>query len=416
MKASAEVPHPRPTSGAATISPLPSPRVLHVGKFFPPQPGGIERYLADLLAAAAAAGDTVAALVHRPAGAAQPGTDADFPVFSARSYGHLLYTPLSPGFPAMLLRAIHRFRADILHLHLPNPSAFAALLLPSARRLPWVVHWHADVDTAEERWIRRGYQGYRIAEQALLRRSARVIASSPPYLEFSSALAPWRDRCRIIPLGVDLPRLQTIATTARRDALAAWPDGTGLRILAVGRLTYYKGFMTLLQALQQTPESRLVIVGDGPERPVLARAAAQPALSDRVRLLGYRSDAELHALMAECDVLCLPSLDRSEAFGIVLLEALRYGCPVIASDIPGSGVGWVVREAGHGLLVPPGDARALAAALKRLAEAPELRMRLAGAHTMGSGLARFDIRNHLPAFRDLYAEIQQANATPQNVK
>lgn len=386
--------------------------MLHVGKFFPPEPGGMERYLADLLAAAAASGDSVAAVVHQPAGATQPGTGADFPVFSARSYGQLLYAPLSPGFPAMLLGAIRRFRPDILHLHLPNPSAFAALLLPPARRLPWVVHWHADVDSAEHGWVRRAYRGYRLAEQALLRHSARIIASSPPYLDFSNALAPWRDRCRIIPLGIDVTRLGTIDAQAHRDALAAWPDGTGLRILAAGRLTYYKGFTVLLKALNQTRQGRLVIVGDGPERPALERAAAKPALRDRVRLLGYRPDAELHALMAACDVLCLPSLDRSEAFGIVLLEALRYGRPVIASDIPGSGVGWVIRETGHGLLVPPGDAPALAAALKRLAATPELRVRLAGAHAMGKDLVRFDIRNQLPSFRNLYAEIQPNRNNP----
>ena len=355
------------------------PRILHVGKFFPPVPGGIETYLADLLDASLDAGLDVAALVHQPRRprSSDPPRNNRFPLYTVPSYGQLLYAPVSPGFPLALHRAIQSFRPDILHLHLPNPSAFAVLALPCARGVPWVVHWHADVDgTALSHVVRWAYRFYRPLEQALLRRSARVIVTSPDYLAGSRALSAWHDRCHIVPLGVSSTRLRDIDPAQRDQARHAWPQRSGLRVLAAGRLTYYKGFEVLVQAIARAePSVTLVIVGEGPNRRKLEEQIRGLRLEPRVRLLGYREDSELQGLMAGCDLLCLPSIDRSEAFGLVLLEAMHYGRPVIASDIPGSGVGWVVRQGGHGLLTPPGDADALADALNRLQAQPDLRDR-----------------------------------------
>jgi rhamnosyl/mannosyltransferase len=95
-----------------------------------------------------------------------------------------------------------------------------------------------------------------------------------------------------------------------------------------------------------------------------------------VQLLGSRSDAEVAALLSTCDLLCLPSLERTEAFGLVLLEAMRFAKPVVVSDIPGSGAGWVVQAADNGLLVPPGDPTPLATALDQLHADQALRERL----------------------------------------
>ena len=337
----------------------------------------METYLADLLDASLDAGLDVAALVHQPHRPQSPSPlpNNRFPLYTVPSYGQFLYAPVSPGFPLALHRAIRSFRPDLLHLHLPNPSAFVVLALPSARAVPWVVHWHADVDgTALSPLVRWAYRLYRPLEQALLRRSARVIVTSPDYLAGSRALSAWHDRCRIVPLGVSPKRLRDIGRAQRDQARHAWPQRSRLRVLAAGRLTYYKGFEVLVQAIARTePSVTLVIVGEGPNRRKLEEQIRGLKLTHRVRLLGYREDSELQGLMAACDVLCLPSIDRSEAFGLVLLEAMHYGRPVIASDIPGSGVGWVVRQGGHGLLAPPGEADTLADILNRLLTQPDLR-------------------------------------------
>ena len=146
--------------------------------------------------------------------------------------------------------------------------------------------------------------------------------------------------------------------------------------MAIGRLTYYKGHDVLIRAAANLENSRVLIVGTGEHRERLTALIQSAGLGERVRLPGFQPEADLNALLASCDVLCLPSLERTEAFGLVLLEAMRFGKPVVVSDIPGSGAGWVTRQAGHGLLVPPGDAAALAAALCVLQHDPDRRQTL----------------------------------------
>ncbi|WP_295402315.1 glycosyltransferase [uncultured Thiocystis sp.] len=354
-------------------------RVLHVGKYYPPFAGGMEYFLADLLRALPEQGIEVAALVHderRGGQGARPAATDAIPIYRVPCHGRLLYAPLSPAFPFWLSRAIREFRPDLLHLHLPNTSAFAALPLPAARRLPWVIHWHADVvSSVIDRRLALAYRLYRPFEQRLLAASRAVIATSPPYLDSSAALAPWRERCRTIPLGLDPSRLPDPAPSDLAQAESLW-GGAGLRVLAIGRLTYYKGHDTLIRAAAELPEARFLIVGSGDQRERLAALIRSLGLDERVHLPGFQPDATLNALLASCDLLCLPSLERTEAFGLVLLEAMRFGKPVVASDIPGSGAGWVVRQAAHGLLTPPGDPVRLASALRSLQMDPDRRRRL----------------------------------------
>jgi len=155
-------------------------------------------------------------------------------------------------------------------------------------------------------------------------------------------------------------------------------SGAALRILAVGRLSYFKGIDVLLRAIAQVPGASLQVVGDGECRGALEQLARELRVESRVRFSGRidmdaGGDVALQAAYAQADVFCLPSTDRAESFGLVLLEAMRARLPVIASAIPGSGVNYVVRHEETGLLVPPGDATALAAALRRLAGDAPLR-------------------------------------------
>jgi rhamnosyl/mannosyltransferase len=184
-------------------------RVLHIGKFFPPHPGGIERCVAELCAALKRGGVDVAALVHAEPGStgSQIHDPAGFDVTLATCHGQLLYAPVSPGFPALLSRLLRQFQPDLLHIHLPNTSAFFCLLLPAARRVPWIVHWHADIPLdSKRRLLRAAYAAYRPWERAMLRRAGAIIATSAPYRDSSPALAPWSAKTHVIPLGI--PPLQ----------------------------------------------------------------------------------------------------------------------------------------------------------------------------------------------------------------
>ena len=344
-------------------------RILHIGKYYAPQRGGIERHVQALAEACALAGDATCVLAHQPPGRWRGARETinGVDVRRAGCIAAPVYTPLSPAFPLELARALREFRPDLLHLHAPNPSCFAALASPAARRIPWVVHWHADVPPDAPDWrLRVAYRAYRPFERALLARAHTIIATSTPYLDASLALAPWRARTRVVPLGVD-----PAATTAAPPA--PWPRANALRLLAVGRLGRYKGFDVLLRSLREVPDADLLLVGDGECARGLRAQAAAGGIDGRVVFAGEIGDDALAAAYAGADAFVLPSLDRGEAFGLVLLEAMRARLPVVASDIRGAAVGEIVVDGETGWLVPPGDAGALAAALVRLNDAPTRR-------------------------------------------
>ncbi|MDR3388407.1 MAG: glycosyltransferase [Rudaea sp.] len=391
-------------------------RILHIGKFFPPHPGGIERTSADLCAALAARGVSVAMLAH-----AQPGTRCshrvrtdEVEVTLAACHGQWLYAPVSPTFPWQLKQTIQRFRPDLLHLHLPNTSAFWALMLPSARRVPWVVHWHADIPLdSRHAGLRLAYRLYRPWEQAMLRRARAVIATSAPYRDSSPALAPWRDKTRVIPLG--LPPVPSDNADAVDSTSIKWPSD-GVRLLAVGRLSYFKGFDVLLRAVAQVPAISLVLIGDGECGNDLRRLARELGIDARVKFAGRidmdpAGTATLAAAYAAAEIFCLPSTERAESFGLVLLEAMRAGLPTVASDISGSGVGYVVRDGESGLLVPPGDVAALAAALRRLADDAGLRRRL-GVSGARCWREEFTLDRAAERTLALYRELLEPTARP----
>lgn len=354
-------------------------KVLHLGKYLPPHPGGIERFLAELMPALRRDGVRSAALVHAEPDAPRPRCRRQFGAAAVRTpvLAELAFAPISPDWACRLDRLIRRWRPDVLHLHLPNPSAFWALALPSARRLPWLVHWHADVpvDALDAR-LRLLYRAYRPLETAVLRRAHRIVATSEAYADSSPALARWRDKVAVVPLGLaDLPLTRPAAP---------FRPGEDLRLIFVGRFSYYKGLPVLVEAVSRVENVSLLLVGDGEQRPALQRRVETLGVSSRIRFAGALSDDALAGAYAQADVLCLPSIERSEAFGLVLLEAMRAGVAAIATAVPGSGMAEVLDHGRAGLVVPPDDAAALAAAIVRLRDDPVLRRRLAAA-----GRARF---------------------------
>jgi len=341
-------------------------KILHIGKYFSPFSGGLENYMRDVMVALGRHGVDSAAIVHRHSLSLKTSNeiysvdDRDFQVVRTAMWAKLLFTPVSPGFPWHLRRLIKTFRPDILHLHLPNPSAFWALLLPSARKIPWLVHWHADVITTQQsRLMKLFYLLYRPFERAVLKRATAIVATSLPYRDSSTPLQPWIDKCHIVPLGVDVNNLVGAPSKAGRSY-------GPLQVLAIGRLTYYKGFQYLIEAAAKTPDIQVNLVGHGDQAKQLKALAASLKLRDRVIFHGVLSKNELAQLMTQADCICLPSTERTEAFGMVLLEAMYFGKATVVSDVPGSGMGWIVDEGITGLKVKPADAGALVAAFEWL--------------------------------------------------
>ena len=387
-------------------------RILHVGKFFPPERGGMEIFLEHLITAQREQGIEAAALVHGDPQAGDPPWLTRVPV-----QFQLIYAPIAIGFRAALARAIKQHRPDVLHLHMPNNSVFWVLTLPQARALPWVVHWHSDVVVSRIKWsVAAAYALYRPFEHAVLDGAECIIATSEPYLDASEPLAHWRHKCAVVPIGFDTRGLPHAFASLEPASGAAprWRPDTQLRLLSIGRLTYYKGFETLIQAVRALPGVELLIAGDGEREAALQaliRHTTAPGQQPAVRLLGNITESEKHALLSECHVFCLASRERTEAFGVVLLEAMVHARPCIVTDLPGSGMPWVVAKGGAGLRVPIEDVAGWRNAITRLQFDADLRRRL-GRAGRKAVTRLFDIKESAGAINKRYRFINPSVGAP----
>ncbi len=343
---------------------VPVMKIVHIGKFYPPHRGGMETALKDMCEVLSPRVDLEALVA---ADGPEPVNEVVRGVRISRlaSRGTLFSQPLVGGL-------LHRFRhmaADVVHLHEPNPLAMVQFLL-SGNPSPLVIHYHSDIVRQKYlRWL------YRPWLDAGLERAQAVVVGSRELLDNSPVLARWKDKCVVIPFGIDLAPFLEIDRAARPVASTA---GAGVQILAVGRLAYYKGFRYLIEAMRAVPESRLTIVGDGPERSHLEAHIHEWGLTNRVELAGRLDNPALIDRYGRADLFCLPSCERSEAFGLVQLEAMGAGLPVVSTDLP-TGMRAINRHLETGLIVPPNDAPSLGAALKRLADDADLRHRYGAA-------------------------------------
>lgn len=332
-------------------------KVLQLSKFFPPIFGGIETVTWELAEGLHAAGATVDVLCSNQApSTVRERAPSGYGVVRAGAIGQLLSTSLAPAMATELLR--RRRAYDVVHVHMPDPMAAMALWMarPTARV---VVHWHSDVIRQ-----RRALALYRPLQDWLLTRADAIIATSKAYARASDPLAPWLGKVHVVPIGMSDNRAQ--ACRIRAADVRQRLRGRHL-VFALGRMTYYKGFEVLIEAAKRLPDDCVVLIGGhGELLDQYRHHVASSGLSGKVHLPGHIPDDELASYFEACDVFCMPSTLRAEAYGVAMVEAMAVGRPVVASDIIGSGVPWVNQHGRTGLNVPVGDAQALAGALRSL--------------------------------------------------
>jgi rhamnosyl/mannosyltransferase len=263
--------------------------------------------------------------------------------------------------PAMVGRIRHS-GAELVHLHLPNPAAVLAYLA-SGHRGRLVITYHSD--TVKQKILGRMFEPFL---HAVLRRSDAIIATSPNYLATSPMLQAFRDRCRIIPYGIDTAHFEQYSPDAVRQVRERFGERL---VISVGRLVYYKGFEVLIRAMASV-RGKLAIVGDGPLRGELQSLAARLGVGDKVVFAGEVDNASIPAYYHAADLFALASVARSEAFGIVQIEAMAAGLPVVNTSLD-SGVPFVSVHGETGLTVPPGNSQELALAINRLLDDDGLR-------------------------------------------
>lgn len=337
--------------------------ILQVNKAYYPHIGGIES-LVRVFSRELQKRAEVKVLVCQEKGKGQTCVVEGVPVHYASSLGTYFSCPLSFSF-------LRKFRqmakwADVIEIHVPFPLADLACLL-SGYRGAVVIAWHSDV--VRQKTLLRFYKPLLMR---FLRRADCVIAATPGHISSSPFLTQFQEKCRVIPYGIDVDAYRSVEPKPILRQVQRNPKA--VRILFVGRFVYYKGIEILLRAFRQVQGCELFLVGQGTAEmeQKLHQMTETDGTVKQVHFLGNLSEQDLRAAFADCDIFVLPSVANSEAFGIVQLEAMAYGKPVVNTALP-TGVPYVSVNGVTGLTVPPGDANALAEAMQKLADDAALR-------------------------------------------
>ena len=345
-------------------------RVLHFGRFYNDSFGGLERHVANLL-------EGLSASIHVANVVANERFGLDvielprYKVYKAPSLGLLASMPVCPTMPA-LIRSLERDgRFDLYHLHFPDPMSHLALAaLPGERRV--VISWHSDI--IRQKTLLRLYRPFL---DRIIDRAAAIVAATPRHFSSSTQLtrSRHRDRFRVVPYGLDYGPYLAAGLDRQAADLRAAHGGRRL-VFAVGRHVYYKGFEYLIRAMPDVASDVLLLLGGtGPLTAQYQQLIAELGLEHRVQLLGRIPDEALPAHYRAAEMFCMPSVEPSEAFGLVQLEAMACARPVVGCELD-NGATYVNQHGVTGLVVPPRDPVALAGALNTLLADPALAARM----------------------------------------
>jgi len=341
-------------------------RILQLGKFYPIR-GGVEKVMWSFTLGLAQRGvacdmlcamlktDKVDAVHEKMASKTKDGTVITLGpqnrVICVPAITKKAATMISPAMIRWMRQ--HANEYDIIHVHHPDPMAALALRL-SGYKGRVILHWHSDI--VAQKFLLTFYLPL---QEWLIQRSERIIGTTPIYLESSPALRKVQEKTTCVPIGIE----PVIYDEKRAEQFRSLYPGKKI-IFALGRLVPYKGFEYLVDAADYLPDDYMVLIGGvGPLHDDLQERIQRGRLQKKVRLLGYIKSDILPELFGGCDVFVMSSLMKTEAFGIVQIEAMSCGKPVVATTIPGSGVSWVNENGFSGINIPPRDPRSLAMAI-----------------------------------------------------
>jgi glycosyltransferase involved in cell wall biosynthesis len=380
-------------------------RIAQVSPWFYPHLGGVESHVQSLSEELAHRGHDVIVVTSQddPQAAERESVDG-FEVIRVRPRTTLVRTPVVPK----IRSALRDVPADIIHAHLPPPlSAHYASLAAELRSLPLVLTYHCDVQlpSAFGTFLEAMYR--RSLGASTLRRAAKIIVTTRTYALTSRSI--WQMNPAVIPNAVDHRRFRPdIDGSSVRMQFAIPPDKAV--VLLVGRIVPHKGVEHLIEASRSVPDAHFLIAGDGSLLESMKRLAVSMGVRERVRFLGRVPQEMLPHVYAASDIFVLPSVSRLEAFGIVALEAMATGKPVVVADIPG--VRDVIQDGREGFIADPVNPADLAAKINRLVSDPTLRRDM-GRRARDKVLGAYSIEKVTDQILNVYRGVLDGRLTAQ---
>lgn len=330
-------------------------KILQLGKFYPIR-GGVEKVMYDLMQGLSERKvncDMLCASTEEyPAGEFEINAFARLIVVPTKI--KLAATMLAPSMILKLKKIAHKY--DIIHVHHPDPMAAMALFL-SGYRGKVVLHWHSDI--LKQKNLLKIYAPL---QSWLINRADLIVGTTPVYVDQSPFLQHVKHKVDYIPIGVEpIQANEEIVSKIRNEN-----EGKFL-VFSLGRLVEYKGYEYLIRSAQYLDNTHKIIIGGkGPLHDSLQNLIYELNLQERVELIGFVSDEDAHAYFEACDTFVMSSILKTEAFGIVQIEAMSCGKPIISTAIEGSGVSWVNENNTSGITIPIFDDKAISLAVKEL--------------------------------------------------
>jgi len=328
-------------------------KILQVVKFYYPQIGGVEKIVQQISEGLNPEDDfNVSVLCCNKGKENRKDVISGVSVISASSFGVFWGMPVSLIFFRLFRKLIKE--NDVIDYHYPFPLIDLAIFLFKPKN-KLIVHYHSDI-------VRQRILNFLIKPLTLntLKKADKIIVSNPNIVKSSPYLSRFKEKCEIIPFGVNFQKIEKVNEDQTQKIKNKYKDF----ILFVGRLNYYKGVRYLVRAMKNV-NSNLVIIGEGQQENFLRREVERLKIKEKVFFLPFVKTEELISFYKTCKVFVLPSIFKSEAFGIVLIEAMACGAPLISTEL-GTGTSFVNKNKTTGFVVSPRNEEELSSAINKI--------------------------------------------------
>lgn len=333
-------------------------KILQINKLYYPVIGGIETTVQNIAEKINHSNDLeIDVLACQTKGKRSVEIINDIKVYKAASFGKKMGMPISFDFFCLFFKLHNKYDKIILHF----PFPLAAMLTPFIRKQKILIYYHSDI-------VRQKIGAFIFSPfiKYSLKRADKILVGSENLIKYSPLLNKYKNKCITIPFGIDIT--YTDNDKERANILKSQYQNRPL-LLAVGRLVYYKGFEYAIEAMKSI-DAHLLIIGTGPDEEKLKNLIKEFNLEDKINILPPQPILAPYFLA--CDLFLFPSVEPSEAFGLVQLEAMAAGKPVINTYLH-TGVEEVSLNGETGVTIAPRNYAALSEAINLLLNNPELK-------------------------------------------